>query len=153
MDGATQHQQQQQQQEEELEEIEEEEEEEPPCGSAGVLDSHAVVTPDDAMRLYVQILQAVKNLRNTRVPYAAGNLQLQLAGCSFFDCCKGLTACTSGALVVGRKGVRCGGCGMARYCCPEHQKEDWPQHRHVCGRLARANAAAASSNSSSSSSR
>jgi hypothetical protein len=80
--------------------------------------------------------------------------RLQLVGCSWTGCTKGglhPTASSAGVAytaeskVAGRKGVSCGGCGLARYCCPQHQKEDWPRHRHVCRRLARAQARAVAS--------
>lgn len=27
---------------------------------------------------------------------------------------------------------RCGRCGTAAYCCPMHQKQDWPVHKSIC---------------------
>jgi len=27
---------------------------------------------------------------------------------------------------------RCGRCGTAAYCCPSHQKQDWPVHKSIC---------------------
>jgi hypothetical protein len=66
-----------------------------------------------------------------------GDDQLQLAGCSLPLCAKSLTACSAAAAVAGRRRLRCGGCGLARYCCPEHQKEDWPRHSRLCRRLAK----------------
>jgi outer membrane biosynthesis protein TonB len=44
--------------------------------------------------------------------------------------------------VANCKRVLCGGCKVARYCGRACQAADWPQHRHVCGRLAAAAAAA-----------
>jgi hypothetical protein len=73
--------------------------------------------------------------------------RLQLVGCSWLGCKRSsaspslgstVATYTAESTVAGRKGVRCGGCGLVRYCCPEHQKEDWPRHRHVCRRLAQA---------------
>jgi len=27
---------------------------------------------------------------------------------------------------------RCSRCKAARYCCTDHQRRDWPRHKHVC---------------------
>jgi hypothetical protein len=77
--------------------------------------------------------------------------QLQLSGCKWLDCPAQQDQYSADAAVAGRKGVVCGGCGLARYCCPQHQQEDWPRHRQVCRRLAQATAAAGVSRHSSSS--
>jgi hypothetical protein len=69
--------------------------------------------------------------------------RLQLSGCGYFKCLLQHKAYSTDSAVAGLRGVRCGGCGLARYCCPQHQKEDWPRHRQVCRRLAQARAAAA----------
>jgi hypothetical protein len=61
--------------------------------------------------------------------------RVQLVGCSHRGC-HNFQGPSAEGLVAGRKGVRCGGCRVARYCCPACQQEDWPQHRHVCRRLA-----------------
>jgi hypothetical protein len=63
--------------------------------------------------------------------------RVQLVGCSNSHCTS-QSSPSVGGLVVGRKGVRCGGCRVARYCSPACQQADWPQHRHVCRRLAAA---------------
>jgi hypothetical protein len=76
-------------------------------------------------------------IRRTRL------FRLRLAGCSFGGCRQQGEQYSADAAVVGRRGVRCGGCGLARYCCPQHQERDWVRHRQVCGRLARARARAA----------
>jgi hypothetical protein len=60
--------------------------------------------------------------------------RVQLVGCSS-PCCTNQSGPSAEGLVAGRKGVRCGGCRVARYCSPACQKEDWAQHRHVCRRL------------------
>ena len=31
--------------------------------------------------------------------------------------------------------MSCTACGMAHYCCKEHQKEHWPTHKPLCARL------------------
>jgi hypothetical protein len=62
---------------------------------------------------------------------------LQLVGCSN-RACTNLSGPSAEGLVAGRKGVRCGGCRVARYCSPACQQEDWAQHRRVCRRLAAA---------------
>jgi hypothetical protein len=61
--------------------------------------------------------------------------RLQLLGCSN-PRCTNLSGPSAEGLVAGCKGVRCGGCRVARYCSPACQKEDWAKHRHVCRRLA-----------------
>jgi hypothetical protein len=66
--------------------------------------------------------------------------RVQLVGCSH-PRCPNLSGLSAEGLVTGRKGVRCGWCEVARYCSPACQKEDWPQHRHVCRRLAAVEAA------------
>jgi hypothetical protein len=84
---------------------------------------------------------ALNNLTSA-VNFGAGSSrELQLAGCSLPECCKHLTVCSAAAAVVGHVGLRCGGCGLARYCCPEHQKEDWPRHHRLCCMLAKQAAA------------
>ena len=30
---------------------------------------------------------------------------------------------------------KCADCLVTRYCCREHQHQDWKQHKHICGRL------------------
>ena len=35
------------------------------------------------------------------------------------------------------RGKRCGGCRLARYCCPACQKADWPAHKAACRELQR----------------
>jgi hypothetical protein len=61
-----------------------------------------------------------------------------LLECSF-DCCGGPVGPNPvGQLVANRRGVLCQGCGVARYCGPEHARLAWPAHRKVCGRLAAA---------------
>jgi hypothetical protein len=60
--------------------------------------------------------------------------RVQLVGCSNLRCAN-LSGLSAEGLVSGRKGVRCGGCRVARYCCPACQQADWPQHRRVCRRL------------------
>lgn len=35
------------------------------------------------------------------------------------------------------RGKRCGGCRLARYCCPPCQKADWPAHKAACRELQR----------------
>jgi hypothetical protein len=69
--------------------------------------------------------------------------RLRLAGCGWGACTQQEEPYTADAGVAGRKGVRCGGCGLVRYCCPQHQEKDWPGHRQVCRLLAQARAAAA----------
>ena len=32
-------------------------------------------------------------------------------------------------------GKKCGGCKVVMYCCPEHQKADWPLHKSTCKKL------------------
>jgi hypothetical protein len=63
--------------------------------------------------------------------------RLQLVGCNHQGCTN-LSGPSAEGLVAGRKGVRCGACGVARYCSPACQKEDWPQHQRMCRRLAAA---------------
>jgi hypothetical protein len=63
--------------------------------------------------------------------------RVQLVGCNSL-CCTNLSGDSAEGLVTGLKGVRCGGCRVARYCTPGCQKEDWEQHRQVCRRLATA---------------
>jgi hypothetical protein len=58
-----------------------------------------------------------------------------LVGCSNPPC-NDLSGPSAEELVAGRKGVRCGGCRVARYCSPACQQADWPRHRHMCRRLA-----------------
>jgi DNA repair exonuclease SbcCD ATPase subunit len=74
----------------------------------------------------------------------ASNTSLRLAGCSWVGCTQQHKGTYSAeAAVAGLRGVRCGGCGLVRYCCPQHQQADWPHHRRVCRRLAQTRAAAA----------
>jgi hypothetical protein len=94
-------------------------------------------------------------IRRTAAP------RLQLAGCGWIDCHQQQALVlewsqehwqySAEAAAVGRKATLCGGCGLARYCCPQHQRQDWPRHRHVCRRLAQARAAAGVSSYSGSS--
>jgi hypothetical protein len=63
--------------------------------------------------------------------------RVQLVGCGNSRCTN-LSGPSAEGLVAGRKGVRCGGCRVARYCSPACQQAAWPQHRHVCRRLAAA---------------
>ena len=42
-----------------------------------------------------------------------------------------------------RRGRRCGGCGVARFCCEACRDAAWPAHAAVCTQLAAAAAAAA----------
>jgi hypothetical protein len=67
--------------------------------------------------------------------------RMQLVGCSRTHCTN-LSGPSAEGLVAGRKGVRCGGCWVARYCSPACRKQDWPQHWNDCRRLAAAAAAA-----------
>jgi hypothetical protein len=60
-----------------------------------------------------------------------------LVGCSH-QYCANLSGPSAEGLVAGRKGVRCGGCGVARYCSLECQEVDWHHHWRVCRRLAAA---------------
>ena len=57
-------------------------------------------------------------------------------------CCNEPSCCCfdkpSEVQLVGGKGRRCGGCGAARYCCSEDQKQHWKLHRPVCRALAAA---------------
>jgi hypothetical protein len=62
--------------------------------------------------------------------------RVQLVGCSNLSCSRLSGPTSAEGLVAGCKGARCGGCRVARYCCPACQQADWPQHRHVCRRLA-----------------
>jgi len=32
-------------------------------------------------------------------------------------------------------GRKCERCGVARYCCKEHQLADWPEHKHSCRKI------------------
>jgi hypothetical protein len=57
-----------------------------------------------------------------------------LLGCSY-QFCTNLSGPSAEGLVAGCKGVVCGGCGLARYCRPACQEEDWRQHQHDCRRL------------------
>jgi hypothetical protein len=68
--------------------------------------------------------------------------RVQLVGCGNPRCAN-LSGASAEGLVAGCKGVRCGGCQVARYCSLACQQVDWPWHRHVCRRLAGAAAAAA----------
>jgi hypothetical protein len=61
--------------------------------------------------------------------------RVQLVGCNHLHCTN-LSGPSAEGLVAGRKGVRCGGCRVARYCSPACQQADWPRHRHMCRRLA-----------------
>jgi hypothetical protein len=79
--------------------------------------------------LMLILLQSARQLQQRCRP------RVQLVGCSNRGCTN-LSGPSAEGLVAGRKGVRCGGCGVARYCCPACQQEDWPKHRHVCRRLA-----------------
>jgi hypothetical protein len=60
-----------------------------------------------------------------------------LVGCSCHGC-PGPAGVNAAEPAVNRRGVVCSGCGMARYCCPQHAQAAWPAHRKVCGRLAAA---------------
>jgi chemotaxis protein histidine kinase CheA len=74
---------------------------------------------------------------------AASRTCLRLAGCSWAGCKQQHKGTYSAdAAVAGRRGLVCGGCGLVRYCCPQHQQADWQRHSRVCQRLARARAAA-----------
>jgi TPR repeat protein len=56
----------------------------------------------------------------------AGNQQAQDA----------LERLQSGCAVCGQKTEkRCLACGVVRYCGPEHQKADWPAHKHICRKV------------------
>jgi hypothetical protein len=59
--------------------------------------------------------------------------EVLLVGCSNQGCTN-LSGPSAEGLVAGRKGVRCTGCCVGRYCSPECQ-QDWLEHRHVCRRL------------------
>jgi hypothetical protein len=83
-------------------------------------------------------MQAVTRL--TAAISHASRTNLQLAGCSWSECQRACHHYTRDTAVAGLRGVRCGGCGLVRYCCPQHQQKDWPHHRRVCRRLARAGA-------------
>ena len=45
--------------------------------------------------------------------------------------------CTNvrGASEARLRGRRCGGCGVARYCCRECAVAAWPEHSAVCAQL------------------
>jgi hypothetical protein len=58
----------------------------------------------------------------------------QLVGCGWVGC-RNLAGPCEGGLVEGKKGVRCGGCGLARYCCLGCQRRDWPRHDRVCCKI------------------
>lgn len=30
---------------------------------------------------------------------------------------------------------RCSRCKISSYCCVEHQKQDWPKHKLICGKV------------------
>ena len=38
---------------------------------------------------------------------------------------------------TGTKLMTCRGCGIVKYCCAEHQKLDWPKHKHMCKAIQR----------------
>lgn len=40
--------------------------------------------------------------------------------------------CTAPHTDSGTPLLRCGSCKIARYCCQDHQKIDWPVHRKLC---------------------
>lgn len=42
------------------------------------------------------------------------------------------TLCSAPHTDSGAKLLRCGHCRIARYCCQDHQKIDWPNHRKLC---------------------
>jgi hypothetical protein len=75
--------------------------------------------------------------------HKVSNTSLHLAGCSWAGCRQQHKGKYSAdAAVAGLRGVRCGGCGLVRYCCPQHQQADWKRHGRVCQRLAQARGAA-----------
>jgi hypothetical protein len=86
-------------------------------------------------------IQAAVN-QLTRDVSSISKSAVRLAGCSWAGCSqqhsRGMYS--ADAAVAGLHGVSCGGCGLARFCCPQHQQQDWPRHRHVCRRLAQARA-------------
>jgi hypothetical protein len=86
---------------------------------------------DNPLECVSELLEAAQQLQHACQP------RVQLVGCSNL-CCANLSGPSAEGLVAGRKGVRCGGCHVARYCCPACQQAHWPQHRHVCRRLAKA---------------
>ncbi|KAH0288345.1 hypothetical protein M436DRAFT_40732 [Aureobasidium namibiae CBS 147.97] len=44
-----------------------------------------------------------------------------------------LSLCTKCGIHKDAKSLqRCGRCGTAAYCCPSHQKQDWPVHKSIC---------------------
>jgi hypothetical protein len=42
--------------------------------------------------------------------------------------------CGAATRVDGAPLLRCGSCKRQRYCCAEHQREDWKEHKVTCGR-------------------
>jgi hypothetical protein len=97
------------------------------AATAGSMEPASGVSDESVMEL-LQAAAGVKWACSTRV---------QLVGCGNLRCTN-LSGPSAEGLVAGRKGVRCGGCRVARYCSPACQQADWPQHRHVCRRLAAA---------------
>jgi hypothetical protein len=111
----------------------------------------AAAGPDMLLRPKLNRLhEKIKKVTITRAP---------LMGCGTYGCVE-VFGPSETWLVHNRRGVLCGGCGVVRYCCPEHARHSWPTHRKVCRRLGAALGHApttcrdtGSSNNSSSSSR
>ena len=57
-------------------------------------------------------------------------------------CCNEPSCCCldkpSELQIVGGKGTKCSGCGVARYCCVAHQRLHWKQHKPACRAIAAA---------------
>lgn len=46
-----------------------------------------------------------------------------------------LSSCGRQQRIDGRKLLACSACNVARYCCKEHQRKAWPDHKTVCRKL------------------
>jgi hypothetical protein len=69
--------------------------------------------------------EQIKHMTITRAP---------LIGCGTYGCIE-LLGPSETWLVHNWPEGRCGGCGVVRYCCPEHARHSWPTHRKACRRL------------------
>jgi hypothetical protein len=112
------------------------------AGMAGLVAAQSAHEGAVSAKTHAEMDSAMQRLaeqvpRTAALVKGACRLRVQLVGCGN-PRCTNLSGPSAEGLVAGRKGVRCGGCRVARYCCPECQQADWPQHRHVCRRLAAA---------------
>jgi hypothetical protein len=98
-----------------------------------------------SMRIWRQVLGSEQGRQLPQALMDAGSLLC--AALPSRSCCNESSCCCldkpSELQLVGGKGTKCSGCGVARYCSVAHQRLHWKQHKAACKAIAAAAAEAA----------